>query len=36
MTLKLAIAELAEAQEQSKSETQLALAELAESLLGGA
>lgn len=33
--LKLAMAELAEAHEQSKLETQLALAELAESLTGG-
>ncbi|MEG0449908.1 MAG: hypothetical protein RR595_08635 [Lysinibacillus sp.] len=35
-TLKLAVAELAEAQEQAKLETQIALAELAESILGGA
>ncbi|KYG90024.1 hypothetical protein A0U40_09885 [[Bacillus] sp. KCTC 13219] len=34
-TLKLAVAELAEAQEQTKIETQIALAELAESLVGG-
>lgn len=33
--LKIAVAELAEAQEQAKLETQLALAELAESLVGG-
>lgn len=35
-SLKLAVAELAEAQEQQKLDTQLALAELAESLMGGA
>jgi hypothetical protein len=35
LTLKMAVAELAEMQEQQKLETQLALVELAESLIGG-
>lgn len=35
MSLKLAVAELVEMQETAKLETQMALAELAESLLGG-